>query len=155
LPRDLRYSESPFPGLAGYALLTVPMIALKRCGEVHDDWLWGGVIHAAAASTSGKVYIVHDPNKLRREELLFLSRWWDECNPTHTAVDPAWLKWNGGTVASLAKSIYDQRRFQDLPILADALEEAGCADAELLGHCRRDGPHVPGCWAIDAILGKE
>lgn len=69
-------------------------------------------------------------------------------------LDPAWLTWNGGTVAKLAQAIYDERRFSDMPILADALEEAGCHDPEILGHCRGPGPHVCGCWLVDALIGK-
>jgi hypothetical protein len=71
------------------------------------------------------------------------------------SVNPDWLTWNGGTVAKLAQVIYEERRFQDLPILADALEEAGCTNADLLDHCRRPGEHVRGCWAVDLLLGKE
>ena len=48
----------------------------------------------------------------------------------------------------------EERRFEDLPILADALEEAGCDDEDILGHCRSDGEHVRGCWAVDLLLGK-
>lgn len=71
------------------------------------------------------------------------------------AIDPTWLAWNGRTVAKLAEDIYDQKRFEDLPILADALEDAGCADAALLEHLRGPGLHVRGCWAIDLLLGRE
>ena len=71
------------------------------------------------------------------------------------AVDPSWLAWNDGTVAKLAAAIYDGRRFADLPILADALEDAGCADAVILAHCRGPGEHVRGCWVVDLLLGKE
>lgn len=70
-------------------------------------------------------------------------------------IDPGWLAWNGGAVHALAVTIYDDRAFGDLPILADALEDAGCADAQLLGHCREAGPHTRGCWAVDALLGKQ
>ena len=70
-------------------------------------------------------------------------------------MDPAWLAWNGGTVRKLAEAIYDERAFDRLPVLADALEEAGCADEGVLRHCRGGGPHVRGCWVIDLILGKE
>jgi hypothetical protein len=84
-------------------------------------------------------------------------------NPFRTAaVDPAWLAWRGGTVARLVQAAYDER---DLPsghldparlvVLADALEEAGCADPALLGHLRSGGEHVRGCWAVDALLGKS
>jgi hypothetical protein len=70
-------------------------------------------------------------------------------------IDPSWLAWRGGLVVMLAQSIYDERRFQDLPILADALEEAGCTSEDLLAHCRSSGEHVRGCWAVDLVLGKE
>ena len=69
-------------------------------------------------------------------------------------VDPSWLAWGGGMVRRLARDGYDRRRFDDLPILADALEEAGCADAQILAHLRGRGPHVRGCWAVDLLLGR-
>jgi hypothetical protein len=71
------------------------------------------------------------------------------------AVDPAWLSWQDGTVTNLARSIYDGRAFERLPILGDALEEAGCADAGLLEHCRGPGAHARGCFVLDGILGRE
>ena len=71
------------------------------------------------------------------------------------ALAPAVLAWNGGTVAKLAHAIYHEAAFDRLPILADALEEAGCHDSALLSHLRGDGPHVRGCWAIDFLLGKS
>ncbi len=65
---------------------------------------------------------------------------------------PGWLT---TTVVALAQAIYAERAFDRLPILADALEDAGCDDADLLAHCRGDGPHVRGCWAVDLVLGKS
>jgi hypothetical protein len=59
------------------------------------------------------------------------------------------------TAMSLAQSIYEEHAFDRLPILADALEDAGCGNAELVGHLREPGPHVRGCWALDLILGKQ
>ena len=50
---------------------------------------------------------------------------------------------------------YDDRAFHDMPILADALEDAGCTNADLLDHCRGPGPHVRGCWAVDLLVGKS
>jgi hypothetical protein len=70
-------------------------------------------------------------------------------------LNPAWLAWEGGTVAKLAASIYEERAFDRLPVLADALAEAGCDAAELLAHLRGLGPHVRGCWAVDLLLGKS
>ena len=54
----------------------------------------------------------------------------------------------------IAKQIYNERCFDAMPILGDALEEAGCVDAEVLRHCREPGPHALGCWLLDLILDK-
>ncbi len=89
-----------------------------------------------------------------------------------------WLAWNDGCAPKLARSIYEERAWDRMPLLADVLEEAGCEDAEILAHCRRPsaglslkevvkgagwvcdpladwGPHVRGCWATDLLLGLE
>jgi hypothetical protein len=71
------------------------------------------------------------------------------------AVDRTWLFWNSGTVPKIAEAIYDDRLFDNMPILADALEEAGCTNAEILDHCRVGGEHVRGCWVVDLLLGKS
>jgi hypothetical protein len=78
------------------------------------------------------------------------------------AVERSWLAWNSGTVVRLARAAYDNRMLPSghldparLAVLADALEDAGCTDAELLAHLRGPGPHVRGCHAIDALLGRE
>jgi hypothetical protein len=65
--------------------------------------------------------------------------------------NPDWLT---STVRDLAAHIYTVREFSALPILADALQDAGCDDEQILGHCRANKAHVRGCWAVDAILGK-
>jgi hypothetical protein len=76
-------------------------------------------------------------------------------NPFHRiTVDPAWLQWNESAVVKLAQVIYDECRFHELPVLADALEDAGCDNAVILSHCRGGGPHVRGCWIVDLFLGK-
>ncbi len=66
-----------------------------------------------------------------------------------------WQTWNGGAVVRVAAAVYEEHRFGELPVLADALQEAGCADPEVLGHCRTPGVHVRGCWLLDALLGKR
>jgi hypothetical protein len=68
---------------------------------------------------------------------------------------PEWLAWNDGTALRLARLIDDEGAYHLLPILGDALEDAGCDDGELLRHCRGDGPHLRGCWVVDLLLGKE
>lgn len=72
-----------------------------------------------------------------------------------SALDPACLTWHDGLVVSMAQRMYDSRDFSDMPVLADALEEAGCANQEMLSHCRMKGDHVRGCWVIDLLLKKE
>jgi hypothetical protein len=68
------------------------------------------------------------------------------------AIDRKWLT---STVVALAKGMYESRDFGAMPILADALQDAGCDSDDILDHCRGDGPHARGCWVVDLILGKE
>jgi hypothetical protein len=68
---------------------------------------------------------------------------------------PAWLPRSRSTVTRIAQTIYEERRFQDLPVLADALEEEGCDDVRLLDHCRQKGEHALGCWVVDLLLDKK
>jgi hypothetical protein len=76
-------------------------------------------------------------------------------NPFRPAsADPSWLACNDGAAPKMAQAIYDDRAFDRLPLLADALEEAGCDDREILDHCRSGGEHVRGCWVVDLLLGK-
>jgi hypothetical protein len=70
------------------------------------------------------------------------------------SIPVAWLAWNDGINSKLAQTIYERRAFRRLPILADALKEAGCDNADILNHCRQPGPHVRGCWVVDLLLGK-
>jgi hypothetical protein len=77
-------------------------------------------------------------------------------------LSPAILDWNDSVVVRLAQAIYEQRIMPErsldnglLAILADALEEAGCTDTDILGHLRGPGPHVRGCWPVDLCLGKS
>jgi hypothetical protein len=68
--------------------------------------------------------------------------------------DPSWLASNNGTVPKLAQAIYEERAFDRLPILGDALEDAGCTNQDMLMHCRSGGEHVRGCWVVDLLLAK-
>lgn len=67
------------------------------------------------------------------------------------AFDP---QWRTRTVIDLARTMYESRDFGAMPILADALEEAGCDSPDVLTHCRGEPPHARGCWVVDAVLGK-
>jgi hypothetical protein len=68
-----------------------------------------------------------------------------------STLDPTWLT---PSVGALAAAIDAERVFDRLPILADALEEAGCTDEDVLDHCRRPGVHALGCWVVDLLLKK-
>jgi hypothetical protein len=78
------------------------------------------------------------------------------------SVESAWLSWGNGVVRRLAEAAYRERSLPDglldarrLTVLADALEDAGCTDADLLGRLRGLGPHVRGCWAVDLLLDRS
>jgi hypothetical protein len=74
-------------------------------------------------------------------------------NPFRPATfDP---RWRSESVVALAAAIYADRAFDRMPILADALEDAGCDNRDILDHCRGPGPHVRGCWVVDLVLGKQ
>jgi hypothetical protein len=128
-----------------------PGSSLHRAIIMHHEVQWGwGVLPASTTQEERKeaaARALADVADLLRE--LF-------GNPLRAmAIDPAWLAWNGGTARRIAQAIYNERRFEDLPILADALEEAGCTKGDLLGHCRQQGEHFLGCWALDLVLANE
>jgi hypothetical protein len=93
-----------------------------------------------------------DPEEARRDRCELLRDLFG--NPFRpVSFDPAGLAANGTAVIALARSIHDDRRFEDLPVLADALEQAGYGEPEVLGHCRLGSEHVRGCWVLDLVLG--
>jgi hypothetical protein len=136
--------------------------AIQRAGQ-SSGWGEEGLIHAVQQIFHAYWEDPHSVElKASNEEREAESRWQADVvrcvfgNPFHKeSLDPSWLAWNDGTVVKLAQGIYDEQAFDRLPILADALEEAGCANADILGHCRQPGPHVRGCWVVDLVLGKN
>ena len=65
------------------------------------------------------------------------------------------LEWFTADVLALARGIYADRAFDRMPILADALQDAGCDDDDILNHCREAREHARGCWVVDLLLGKK
>jgi hypothetical protein len=118
-------------------------------------WLKGKKPEAAAQSAANHASMTSDRENERRIQANLLRD--IVGNPfRRVVVDPRWLT---STVVDLARSIYEGDPRQaggnmNLPILADALMDAGCDCEELLGHCRSEGPHVRGCWVVDLILGR-
>ena len=76
-------------------------------------------------------------------------------NPFLPPRDARSLRWQSSTVLDLARTIYDLRQFDTMPILGDALMDAGCDSDEIIQHCRAPGPHVRGCWVVDLLLNRE
>ncbi|AWM42428.1 hypothetical protein C1280_28495 [Gemmata obscuriglobus] len=65
-------------------------------------------------------------------------------------------EWRTSTAVALAQGMYESRDFSAMPILADALQDAGCDNDAMLDHCRDpEGVHARGCWVVDLVLGKE
>ena len=75
--------------------------------------------------------------------------------PGHGLPDPAWLAWGGGTVKAMAERVEEGQAFGLLPLLGDALEEAGCTSEDVLEHCRGAEPHVQNCWVIRMLLARD
>jgi hypothetical protein len=113
------------------------------------------VIAADGNSSDSARYILDDLDSAEREHVIPILR--DIVgNPFHSIqIERKRLAWNSGTLPKLAQTIYTDRAFDRLPILADALLDAGCDNAAILDHCRSPGPHVRGCWVVDLLLGKE
>jgi pSer/pThr/pTyr-binding forkhead associated (FHA) protein len=74
---------------------------------------------------------------------------------TSSRVEAGWLTWQGGLVESMARHAAESGDYGGLPVLADALEEAGCTDQDILDHLRGPGTYGRGCWVVDLILGKS
>jgi hypothetical protein len=79
-------------------------------------------------------------------------------NPFHPlpTIDQGWLSWKDCRIMKLAIVVYEDRRFEDITILAEALTDAKCPDEAILSHCRQQGiVHVRGCWCLDTLLAKS
>jgi hypothetical protein len=114
-------------------------------------WLSIVFAHAAGAAVACDSDVVSQALHQRMEQTVLLRDIFG--NPFHpVAVDPSWLT---STVVALARGIYEGRAFDRMPILADALQDAGCDNEDILTHCRGPGPHVRGCWVVDLVLNKE
>lgn len=86
---------------------------------------------------------------LKRRKRALVQAW-----ASNYPLDPVWLSWGGAVIIKLAQRIHDRCRWDALPELAAALEQAGCKDTEILGHCRQAGEHSSQCWVVDLLLAK-
>jgi hypothetical protein len=136
--------------------------------RVHEQTIWA--VYSCAESFIVWAYTPRLGNKPRSPRYKVASVlgkrvWWSEAetlaklvrdifgNPFRpTIFSPAWRT---DTAVSLACQMYEAREFSAMPILADALQDAGCDNDDILKHCRNPGPHVRGCWVVDMVLGRE
>jgi hypothetical protein len=152
-----------FTGVPSYQAIEATALAVGRNpGRILPRWNWYGramlvadTSRLAVLMAAGEVGKEPKPNthaEVRAQHTLLRDCLGNPFRPF--TPDPALRRWNDSTIPRIAQAIYDDRAFDRLPILADALEEAGCTDAGILAHCRGAGPHVRGCWTIDLLLGN-
>ncbi|QEL15693.1 hypothetical protein [Limnoglobus roseus] len=159
-----RYVE----GLTGSDELAAAYHAADQAFTEFDDQNgWETSASAVSSACSAKDIAVFAESAAREAALLVWPRiqrqleyrWQSQVlrclfgNPFHAStIESSWLT---STAIALAEGIYADKAFDRLPILADALQDTGCENADILTHLRGDGPHVRGCWALDLVLGKE
>jgi hypothetical protein len=110
----------------------LPDCLARSCLDSHASTLWTGIPFPDAPAAGIYRDLVPNP---------FIPLSWNS-------------DWFTSTVRELAAHIYNRREFSTMPILAGALQDAGCEDEQILNHCRAEKPHARGCWVLDAILGK-
>jgi hypothetical protein len=130
--------------------------ALNFRGELARD---EGPSRVAAAYLANALLTIdtcapYDPTFSAHRSLLLVAPLRDIFgSPFHpVTVAPAW---RADRVLALARQMYESRDFSAMPILADALQDAGCDSADILDHCRGPGEHVRGCWVVDLVLGRS
>ena len=151
-------AENFADGLAGPEKLRAARLACQRAGD-QAAWYAAATNPAIAARNAARsaqsgvannALLGSEPAELVAQAILLRCIFGNPFRPI--TFDPSCLTPN---VKALAQKIYDDRTFDQLPSLANALEEASCDNREILGHLRGPGPHVMGCWVVDLVLGKE
>jgi hypothetical protein len=128
----------------GIDLATAVILGLEACVHVHLTWPRHSHFPSIGARRS---------HERRRQTVLLRELVGNPFRPA--SLYPTGNLMKGSTVVKLAEAIHADRDFERMPVLADALEDAGCTDGDILDHLRGPGPHVRGCWVIDLLLGKK
>lgn len=126
--------------------------------DLSHDWVTSRSRMAESVHSQYEIPSNHDTDAMRRvkrrefftQSFLLRDIFGNPFRPV--AIDPSWLT---SDVLALANGIYEERAFDRMPILADALQDAGCNNDDILNHCRQPGEHVRGCWVVDLLLGKS
>jgi hypothetical protein len=125
-------------------------------------WAAAGLLRESASMMSAcPVTFPSDTEEMRAAQAALFREVFGLLPFRPVTLDPAWLTWKDGTIPKLAQTIYEDQELPSghldldrLAVLGDALEDSGCSEPDILGHCRGPGSHVRGCWVIDLILGK-
>lgn len=145
-------AESFADGRADAERLRAARLACKGSGW-QSSWYAAATNPANAAQNAALSVLagVTDPDGERLAQAALLR---DVFGPQPSRQVPFDPSWRSEDAVLLAKGMYESRDFSAMPVLGDALEEAGCENEEVLNHCRASGVHVRGCWVVDAILGR-
>lgn len=146
------------PYVAHWAAAACYCAAMQNAGNAMKAW------HSAASAAQMQTLAQRGRSPMAEENLAATKAAWANELPRYAALlrdmfqlfpvrlDPAWRT---ATVLAVATHIYEERKFENMPILADALEDGGCTSPDILNHCRQPGPHAKGCWCVDLILDKQ
>ncbi len=139
-----------------------PARALFEAHHRREGGVSGGATHVAYdlwadwyeyAFPNVREYFAGRPGTLREDPRVYLPAVMRDIFPLRpVSINPAWVT---SCILAMCRGMYESQNFAAMPILADALEEAGCNNADILAHCRKPGVHVRGCWAVDLVLGME
>jgi len=168
------YSELPGGGQAWCDLLTDVTEGRARASELFNDWptlenhlfTFDGTYGEGGGRFYSLLNLALKAGGLALDHVERGGPAWEEAEAEYAELvrdifgnpfrpvtfDP---NWRTSTAIALAQQMYDSRDFAAMPILADALQDAGCDNADILDHCHKPGPHVRGCWVVDWVLGKE
>jgi hypothetical protein len=147
MPAALAISEAYADGVVGRE----EWLRSTRLSFHFSPWKFEDVHQEARYAVEAAECVAESQEQQQQRECAFISCVFG--NPFHPTVFAS--AWRTVDVAALAQVAYESRDFSALPILADALEDAGCTDRTILEHCRGPDPHVRGCWVLDLILGKQ
>jgi len=146
---ELDFRSLSFPDDASYARGVAHEVTSAACWAAATD-ACGSSESTSASLGWADVWHQAQESQLAGIGVLLLDVFGNPFRPVAVPTTP-----EASIVPATAEAIYRDSAFDRLPELADALEDAGCQDAEILEHCRRPGVHVRGCWVVDLILGKD
>lgn len=148
--------ESTVPG-GNQAVEAISHLGMpwRTAEQWHAEWYEWQTSYSVARSAAESLAKLMPWQEARQREGQLLHDIFGSVAFRPVSADPSWLVWNGDTVTALAQTIYTERAFDRLPILADALEDAGCTNQDILAHCRSGGDHTRGCWVVDLLTGRE